>query len=168
MRLVSTRVFPDPAPAPISSAGPRYCTSLGLLLVQIADELLGWTGDEINVLWQRMSFLHITNSAFSCTTVRAQHNAMAHPYAHGHLCGVCYAPYGRHVMACFTVKTAEKRVDMQELEERIREQGVVKPGNVLKVDAFLNHQCDVRLFDHMGASLGRAFQQQAHHEDPHH
>ena len=27
MRLVSTRVFPDPAPAPISRAGPRYCTA---------------------------------------------------------------------------------------------------------------------------------------------
>lgn len=29
---------------------------------------------------------------------------------------------------------------MKELEERIREQGTVKPGDVLKVDAFLNHQ----------------------------
>ena len=37
---------------------------------------------------------------------------------------------------------------MKELEERIRLQGTVKPGNVLKVDAFLNHQCDVELFDH--------------------
>lgn len=36
---------------------------------------------------------------------------------------------------------------MKELEERIRLQGTVKPGNVLKVDAFLNHQCDVELFD---------------------
>ena len=60
-------------------------------------------------------------------------------------------------MACFTVRTAEQRVDMQELEERIREQGVVKPGNVLKVDAFLNHQCDVRLFDHMGAAWAEHF-----------
>ena len=41
---------------------------------------------------------------------------------------------------------------MKELEERIRLQGTVKPGNVLKVDAFLNHQCDVELFDHMGAA----------------
>ena len=37
---------------------------------------------------------------------------------------------------------------MKELEERIAQQGTVKPGNVLKVDAFLNHQCDVELFDH--------------------
>ena len=36
---------------------------------------------------------------------------------------------------------------MQELEDRIRHDGIVKAGNVLKVDAFLNHQCDVELFD---------------------
>ena len=40
---------------------------------------------------------------------------------------------------------------MQELEERIQSEGTVKAGDVLKVDAFLNHQCDVRLFDRMGA-----------------
>lgn len=33
----------------------------------------------------------------------------------------------------------------------------MKPGNVLKVDAFLNHQCDVRLFDHMGAAWAEHF-----------
>lgn len=47
---------------------------------------------------------------------------------------------------------------MKELEERIREQGTVKPGDVLKVDAFLNHQCDVELFDHMGAAWAEHFQ----------
>ena len=41
---------------------------------------------------------------------------------------------------------------MQELEERIQSEGTVKAGNVLKVDAFLNHQCDVRLFDRMGSA----------------
>lgn len=46
---------------------------------------------------------------------------------------------------------------MKELEERIRRQGTVKPGNVLKVDAFLNHQCDVSLFDQMGAEWARLF-----------
>lgn len=46
---------------------------------------------------------------------------------------------------------------MKELEERIREQGTVKPGDVLKVDAFLNHQCDVELFDHMGAAWAEHF-----------
>ena len=46
---------------------------------------------------------------------------------------------------------------MQELEDRIRRDGIVKAGNVLKVDAFLNHQCDVELFDHMGAEWARLF-----------
>lgn len=44
---------------------------------------------------------------------------------------------------------------MQELEERIQSEGTVKAGNVLKVDAFLNHQCDVRLFDRMGSAWVR-------------
>lgn len=47
---------------------------------------------------------------------------------------------------------------MKELEERIVRDGVVKAGNVLKVDAFLNHQCDVELFDRMGAEWARAFE----------
>ncbi|KXI19178.1 xanthine phosphoribosyltransferase [Gardnerella vaginalis] len=46
---------------------------------------------------------------------------------------------------------------MQELEERIRKNGIVKPGNVLKVDAFLNHQCDVELFDNMGKEWAEHF-----------
>ncbi|OZG69303.1 xanthine phosphoribosyltransferase [Bifidobacterium eulemuris] len=46
---------------------------------------------------------------------------------------------------------------MKELEERIRQDGTVKPGNVLKVDAFLNHQCDVSLFDQMGAAWAEHF-----------
>lgn len=47
---------------------------------------------------------------------------------------------------------------MKELEERIARDGVVKAGNVLKVDAFLNHQCDVELFDNMGAEWARLFE----------
>ena len=46
---------------------------------------------------------------------------------------------------------------MQELEERIQSEGTVKAGNVLKVDAFLNHQCDVRLFDRMGSACAAHF-----------
>ncbi|MCH4208616.1 xanthine phosphoribosyltransferase [Bifidobacterium sp.] len=46
---------------------------------------------------------------------------------------------------------------MKELEDRIRRDGTVKPGNVLKVDAFLNHQCDVALFDRMGAEWAELF-----------
>ena len=46
---------------------------------------------------------------------------------------------------------------MQLLEERIRKDGVVKEGNVLKVDSFLNHQMDVALFDEMGKEFKRLF-----------
>lgn len=46
---------------------------------------------------------------------------------------------------------------MKELEDRILKDGVVKAGGVLKVDAFLNHQCDTELFDHMGAEWARLF-----------
>ncbi|GAA0631252.1 xanthine phosphoribosyltransferase [Bifidobacterium pullorum] len=46
---------------------------------------------------------------------------------------------------------------MKELEERIRKEGTVKQGNVLKVDAFLNHQCDVALYDAMGRAWAEHF-----------
>ena len=46
---------------------------------------------------------------------------------------------------------------MKELEERIRRDGIIKDGGVLKVDAFLNHQCDVELFDAMGAEWAQRF-----------
>ncbi len=46
---------------------------------------------------------------------------------------------------------------MRLLEERIRKDGVVKPGNVLKVDSFINHQMDVQLFNEMGAEFKRLF-----------
>lgn len=48
---------------------------------------------------------------------------------------------------------------MKLLEERIRKDGVVKPGNVLKVDSFLNHQMDVELFNEMGKEFKRLFAQ---------
>ena len=43
------------------------------------------------------------------------------------------------------------------LEERIARDGVVKEGNVLKVDSFLNHQMDVGLFDEMGKEFAKRF-----------
>jgi len=46
---------------------------------------------------------------------------------------------------------------VQLLEERIRKDGIVKPGNVLKVDSFLNHQMDVGLFNEMGKEFKRLF-----------
>lgn len=46
---------------------------------------------------------------------------------------------------------------MRLLEERIQKDGIVKPGNVLKVDSFLNHQMDVELFNEMGREFKRLF-----------
>lgn len=46
---------------------------------------------------------------------------------------------------------------MNFLEERIVRDGVVKPGNVLKVDSFLNHQMDIVLMDQMGEEFYRRF-----------
>jgi xanthine phosphoribosyltransferase len=46
---------------------------------------------------------------------------------------------------------------MNFLEERILKDGVVKPGNVLKVDSFLNHQMDIALMDQMGEEFHRRF-----------
>lgn len=43
------------------------------------------------------------------------------------------------------------------LEERIVKDGIVKPGNVLKVDSFLNHQMDISLFNNMGKEFKRLF-----------
>ena len=47
---------------------------------------------------------------------------------------------------------------MNFLEERILKDGVVKEGNVLKVDSFLNHQMDIALFDQMGAEFKKRFE----------
>ncbi|MCH4123857.1 MAG: xanthine phosphoribosyltransferase [Levilactobacillus sp.] len=46
---------------------------------------------------------------------------------------------------------------MKLLEDRIRQDGTVLPGNVLKVDNFLNHQIDPQLMDQMGAEFARKF-----------
>lgn len=46
---------------------------------------------------------------------------------------------------------------MQLLKDRILRDGVVREGNVLKVDSFLNHQMDVVLFDEMGKEFFRRF-----------
>jgi len=46
---------------------------------------------------------------------------------------------------------------MNFLEQRILNDGVVKPGNVLKVDSFLNHQVDIRLIDEIGREFKRRF-----------
>lgn len=47
---------------------------------------------------------------------------------------------------------------MNFLEERIVKDGIVKEGNVLKVDSFLNHQMDINLFNQMGAEFKKRFE----------
>ena len=46
---------------------------------------------------------------------------------------------------------------MNFLEERILKDGIVKPGNVLKVDSFLNHQMDIGLMEEIGREFHRRF-----------
>ena len=43
---------------------------------------------------------------------------------------------------------------MKILKERIQQDGIVKKGNVLKVDSFLNHQLDVTLLNRNGERVG--------------
>ena len=46
---------------------------------------------------------------------------------------------------------------MQLLEDRINKDGIVKEGNVLKVDSFLNHQMDIELYNEIGKEFRRLF-----------
>jgi xanthine phosphoribosyltransferase len=46
---------------------------------------------------------------------------------------------------------------MQLLKDRIRKDGKIKSGNVLKVDSFLNHQMDIELFGEIGKEFKRRF-----------
>ena len=46
---------------------------------------------------------------------------------------------------------------MKLLEDRIRRDGTIEQGDVLKVDSFLNHQMDINLFNEMGKELKRLF-----------
>ena len=46
---------------------------------------------------------------------------------------------------------------MNFLQERILSEGVVKPGHVLKVDSFLNHQLDMELIDRIGKEFHRRY-----------
>lgn len=46
---------------------------------------------------------------------------------------------------------------MQLLKDRIRKDGKIKAGNVLKVDSFLNHQMDIKLFEEIGKEFKRRF-----------
>lgn len=46
---------------------------------------------------------------------------------------------------------------MEKLEERIRKDGIIREGNVLKVDSFINHQMDIALFEDMAKEWKRLF-----------
>lgn len=46
---------------------------------------------------------------------------------------------------------------MNFLEERILKEGHVRPGNILKVDSFLNHQIDVELLDQIGEAFYKKY-----------
>ena len=53
---------------------------------------------------------------------------------------------------------AEKIIEMNYLEEKIVQEGVILPGNVLKVDGFLNHQVDIELMRFITQELQRRFE----------
>lgn len=55
------------------------------------------------------------------------------------------------------MKEKRKEKTMNFLEERIIKDGIVKEGNVLKVDSFLNHQMDIQLFNQMGEEFKKRF-----------
>ena len=46
---------------------------------------------------------------------------------------------------------------MQELQDRIRREGKVLPGNIIKVDGFLNHRVDVKLMEHIADEFAKYF-----------
>ena len=52
----------------------------------------------------------------------------------------------------------KEELQLNFLEERIVKDGIVKEGNVLKVDSFLNHQMDIRLFDQIGEEFKNRFE----------
>lgn len=59
------------------------------------------------------------------------------------------------IVISWTEMKEDKR--MQLLEERIQKDGKVRAGNVLKVDRFLNHQMDIKLFVEIGKEFKRRF-----------
>ena len=54
-------------------------------------------------------------------------------------------------------QSLEEETDMKLLEERIQRDGIVREGNVLKVDSFINHQMDIPLFHEMAKEWKRLF-----------
>ncbi len=66
--------------------------------------------------------------------------------------------YGQNEKEYERMRTnANRESIMKLLEDRIKKDGIVKEGNVLKVDSFLNHQMDVELFHEMGLEWKKLF-----------
>ena len=55
---------------------------------------------------------------------------------------------------------------MNFLEERILKDGIIKEGNVLKVDSFLNHQMDIDLFNEIGREFKKRFEGKEINKNP--
>ena len=55
-------------------------------------------------------------------------------------------------------KSDWEKQKMNFLEERILKDGIIKEGNVLKVDSFLNHQMDIDLFNEIGREFKKRFE----------
>lgn len=64
--------------------------------------------------------------------------------------------FGAVIILCKIIKKEEEAL-MNLLKERIQKDGVIKSGNVLKVDSFLNHQMDIQLFNEIGKEFKRRF-----------
>ena len=71
------------------------------------------------------------------------------------LTGYVEKKHGRNYNEYNNLTSGEK--SMKLLEERIRKDGIVKEGQVLKVDSFINHQMDIELFNEMGKEFKRLF-----------
>lgn len=61
------------------------------------------------------------------------------------------------IIVCKLTIIGKGKQAMELLKQRILKDGVVKPGNVLKVDNFLNHQMDIALINEMGKEFKRRF-----------
>ena len=64
---------------------------------------------------------------------------------------------GKAFLIFMELSTKKGIKTMNFLEEKIVKEGVVKEGNILKVDSFLNHQMDVKLFRQMGEEFKKRF-----------
>lgn len=69
------------------------------------------------------------------------------------ICDLCYSENDFFI----SQEPRKRGLHMQRLEEKIRQDGVVKAGGVLKVDSFLNHQMDVAFFGELAQEFYRLF-----------